>query len=471
MTLGLGRVADRLDVALVEVLQAREDGAAGPLVEVTLDLDDRRRRIAHLPEEFHAHGADRRRHPVQDETRRRDDAVATFLLDSGDPREELVGDILAETGLAEGRTGNHECLATLQRPERTFGIRRVIGKVEGRHIGVVDFAEVVVPASDFQPAGIRRHHAPRCQVVERRAPQHSLLAAGVHRNIATDARRVGRCRIDGEDEFLALRRFHHATRHDARTRVDRGCRHGSPRQNDTVDRRQPFEFLGVDDRRTPIERHRAAGVTRAAASGNDRKFELDAPAHQAGNLGFGVRIEHEERVFNPPVGGVGDMRYARQAVEANVVTVRMARQDAHRAPAQLLRCTKRLRESVDGRIRAVDERRDLDIQFHVGTGAPALVDLHQAVAKRVHEEFAPLRVVQQIVLQIGIALDDPDIAQYFEEHPRRTPRAALAAQYLEQTPHVQAEQPNHDFAVGERRVVVRNLPQPHRRRPRNRRRG
>src|SRR5450432_4527508 len=44
--LGLGRVADRLDVALVEMFQARQDGAARTLVEVTLDLDNGRCRIA-----------------------------------------------------------------------------------------------------------------------------------------------------------------------------------------------------------------------------------------------------------------------------------------------------------------------------------------------------------------------------------------------------------------------------------------
>ena len=69
VALRLGRVADGLHVALVEMLEAREDRAAGPRVEVALDLDDRRRRIADLPEELEAHGADRRRHPVQHEAR------------------------------------------------------------------------------------------------------------------------------------------------------------------------------------------------------------------------------------------------------------------------------------------------------------------------------------------------------------------------------------------------------------------
>ncbi len=62
--LGLGRVADRLHVALVEVLQAgqHDRGAAvGSAVEVILDLDDGRHRLAHLAEELQAHGAHVRR--------------------------------------------------------------------------------------------------------------------------------------------------------------------------------------------------------------------------------------------------------------------------------------------------------------------------------------------------------------------------------------------------------------------------
>ena len=99
--LRLRRVAHRFHVALVEVLEARQHGACRPGVEVALDLDDRRRRIAHLPEEFEAERADPRRHPVQDEPRGRDEPVAALLLHAGQPGEELVGHILAEARLAK----------------------------------------------------------------------------------------------------------------------------------------------------------------------------------------------------------------------------------------------------------------------------------------------------------------------------------------------------------------------------------
>ena len=115
VALGLGRVADRLHVALVEVLEARQHharaAALGQRVEIVLDLDDRGRRVAHLPEEFEADGADRRRHRVQDEARAGDEPVAAFLLDARQPRQELVGDVLAEARLAKRRAGNGQRLA------------------------------------------------------------------------------------------------------------------------------------------------------------------------------------------------------------------------------------------------------------------------------------------------------------------------------------------------------------------------
>src|SRR5438876_566143 len=84
--------------------------SAETAVEIPLDLDDRRRRIADRAEEFEAHGANRRRHLVQDESRRRDDPVAAFLLHAGQSGEKLVGDVLAETRLPKRGARNCERL-------------------------------------------------------------------------------------------------------------------------------------------------------------------------------------------------------------------------------------------------------------------------------------------------------------------------------------------------------------------------
>jgi hypothetical protein len=51
----------------------------------------------------------------------------------------------------------------------------------------VDLAEVVIDAVDLQPVAVRIDHLPPGQVVERRAPQHGLLATGIHGDVAADA--------------------------------------------------------------------------------------------------------------------------------------------------------------------------------------------------------------------------------------------------------------------------------------------
>ena len=62
--------------------------------------------------------------------------------------------------------------------------------------------------SSHSAAGVTIRHD--SEVVERRAPQHRLLAAGVHRDVAADARRVRRRRIAREDEAGRLGGVHHA---------------------------------------------------------------------------------------------------------------------------------------------------------------------------------------------------------------------------------------------------------------------
>ena len=98
-------------------------------------------------------------------------------------------------------------------------------ELERRDRRVVDLAEVVVEPRDLEPLRLGRHHPPRQQVVERGAPQHGLLAAGVHRDVAADARGVGRRRIDRRTRGPRARR-----RPSTRLRDDAGA---------AVDRRRP----------------------------------------------------------------------------------------------------------------------------------------------------------------------------------------------------------------------------------------
>ena len=258
-----------------------------------------------------------------------------------------------------------------------------------------------------------------------------------------------------------FRRVHHAPRDHARAGVDRRHRLRVAGQHAPLDRRQPLELLGVDHRRARIERDRAAGVAGAAAARDDREAERDAAFHQAAHFVLRVRIEHDERILDAPVGGVGHVRHARETVEGDVALVRVPRKLAPRPLAQVRRRAEGRGEAIDRGMGRRQQLHDLVVAIRgcVGTRHAALVDLAQPVAQRLHELRLAPRIVEQVVLQVGIALDHPDVAQHFEQHARRASRAAFAAQLVQQPPHRRAEQPDHDLAIGVRRVVVRDLAQ------------
>ena len=320
----LGCVADGLHITMIEMLETGEDGAARTGVEIVLDLDDRRHRIADLPEELEADGACVRRHLVQDEARRRDDSVAAFLLHAGQAGEKFVGDVLAESDGAELLSGNRQYFATDQVAQSAFRAEvRIPRALERRDFRIVNLAAIVVGANHFEPFAIRGHHPPRIEIVDRGAPQHGLLAAGIHRDVAADARRIGRCRIDGEHEALVVGRVHHAPGDDAGAAVDRRDVFALRRVD--LDVRHPLQLLGIDHRGHGRQRHRAACVTGAAATRNDGEAELDAAFDQTLDFLLVVRVQNDERILDAPVGGIGDMRDAREAIEGDVVAARVAR--------------------------------------------------------------------------------------------------------------------------------------------------
>ena len=186
--LGLGRIANCLDVALVQMLEPGEDRSARLEVQMCLDLDDGWNGLPDLAVELEAHGAGMRGHLVQDEARRGDDAVAALLLHARQAGEEFVRDVLAQAFLAEFPSRD---LQDLRFGARHAPILAEAGHTKTRHLRIVDLAQVVADALDQHPLGIRRDHFPGSQVVDGRAPQHGLLAAGVHRDVAADAGRVG----------------------------------------------------------------------------------------------------------------------------------------------------------------------------------------------------------------------------------------------------------------------------------------
>jgi len=102
-----------------------------------------------------------------------------------------------------------------------------------------------------------------------------------------------------------------------------------PRQPQQFNRAKHFQFFGIDYRCVRSQRDRAAGVTGAAATWDDRQPEFHQPGDERSHFGFGVGGQHHKRIFDAPVGRVGDMRHARESVKPDVVAMRDMDQPAH----------------------------------------------------------------------------------------------------------------------------------------------
>ncbi len=308
VALGLGGVADRLHIALVEMLEAGQLHAGGQpraaRLEVVGDLDNARHGIAHLAEEFEADGARHRRHLVQDPDCRSDDAVAAFLLHAGQAGEKLVGDVLAQAGLAEGAARDGQHLFA----HHGSAVAQVLDAKCDRLL-LVDLAQIVVDPLHLQPRALRVHHPPRSQVVERRPPQHGLFATGIHGDVAADAGGIGRGRVAGEDAAGRFRPLDGTAGDDTGTGKQGGIRLRQSGQQRFNRRAHVDELFGIDDRRARRKRHGAPGIAGAAAARDDGQLELDQPAHQRGNLLLGIGRQHDEGILDPPVGGIRHVRH------------------------------------------------------------------------------------------------------------------------------------------------------------------
>jgi hypothetical protein len=90
--------------------------------------------------------------------------------------------------------------------------------------------------------------------------------------------------------------------------------------------------------------------------------------------------------------------------------------------------------------------------------SPAL-DLAQTVIQRVDERIATAGIIKQVILQIGITTNNPNIPKHFVQHARGTTGLPCGAQAGQQVPRAITKQPDDDLAVGEGCVVVRDLAQ------------
>ena len=148
-------------------------------------------------------------------------------------------------------------------------------------------------------------------------------------------------------------------------------------------------------------------------------------------------------------------------VEADVVAARVARQHAQHVLAQPFGFAEGALEGVDRGRREFDQARHAGGALGIGGGARHAPFLHfvEPVTQGLDERLAPLAVGEQIVFEKRVAPHHPDVAEDLEEHACRAAGDALAAQGLQDRPGLLAQQPDHDLAVGQRGVVVRDFAQ------------
>ncbi|EXI71388.1 MAG: hypothetical protein AW07_03720 [Candidatus Accumulibacter sp. SK-11] len=301
------------------------------------------------------------------------------------------------------------------------------------------------------PGGI--DHLPPGQIVERGAPEHGFLATGVHRDVAADARGLGRRRVDGKDAVGSGGCLGDAGGDDSGAGADGGAGPVAAGQRQLLDGAEVDQFFGVDDGCERCQRNRAAGVAGAAAARDDAQAEFDAVTDQRRDLRLGVRMEDDKGILDAPVGCVGHMRNARQSVEGDVVAACVPDEYAGGPGAQPGRLGEVPFEVIHC-LAGSDQQ-----LLHATVAVPALFDLAQAMAQRLDQRIAARAIGEQIVLEVGVALHHPDVAEHLVEHPCRPAGDSLGAQLVEQCPHVVSEQANDDFAIGKRSVVVGNLAQ------------
>ena len=114
------------------------------------------------------------------------------------------------------------------------------------HLGlVVDLAQVVVQPLDLQPVRVRGDHAPGGQVVQGRAPEHGLLAAGVHGDVAADGGGILGGGVHGEGEPMGIRQVGDPAGHHTGPAEHRRHLAGDPGQGtrSTAERDSSFSVL------------------------------------------------------------------------------------------------------------------------------------------------------------------------------------------------------------------------------------
>ena len=128
------------------------------------------------------------------------------------------------------------------------------------------------------------------------------------------------------------------------------------------------------------------------------------------------------------------MADAREAVELDVVLVGELAQRLAHTLAQLGRFLEHAVKLTHGAVGGFNQLANQLVAVRVLLGNAALLHFRHAVLQGFDQQLAAVGVVQQVILQVGIALHYPHIAQHFVEHAGRAAGLALLTQLVEHIP-------------------------------------
>ena len=120
----------------------------------------------------------------------------------------------------------------------------------------------------------------------------------------------------------------------------------------------------------------------------------------------------------------------RQAAEIDVVGAGDSGQGPAQALAQSAVLFEPVAEPLDRGAGGSEQAGGLGIVVEAG------LELVEAVAECLDQGPAPVQILQQVILEVGVAGHHPHVPQDLEEHAGRAPRAAGPTQGLDQAPHL-----------------------------------
>ena len=226
------------------------------------------------------------RHAVQDPAGRGDQTIAAFLLHPRQTRQKLVGDILAQTLTCETASPRSASIsvrigcaahACHRRPAGSASHTTPAGSAPVGASWILPRLWPMRVTSSQRPS--RVDHAPPGEVIEGGAPEHSLLASGIHGDVAANAGGLERGGINRKHASPAASAAS-VTRLVTTPASDRMVATSGPRPRAAAAGSEPApmrdELFGVDDRGASAVRGTgAAGITGAAATRNDGQAEFD----------------------------------------------------------------------------------------------------------------------------------------------------------------------------------------------------